>query len=51
MAVITGGEALCGLFVLPHGADPGLDILFILALIALLLAGILFVLSVIAERL
>jgi hypothetical protein len=46
VAVVIGGEVLFGAFHLPRGADTSLAILFVLALIALLLAGILFVLSV-----
>jgi hypothetical protein len=45
-AVVAGGATLFDLFTLPPGADATVAILFVLALIALLLAGILFVLSV-----
>ena len=45
VAAVTGAEVLFGAFGLPQGADPGLASLFVLALIALLLAGILFVRS------
>jgi hypothetical protein len=44
-AAIVGGEVLFGIFHLPPAADPGLASLFVLALIAVLLAGSLFVLS------
>jgi hypothetical protein len=43
VAAIVGGEVLLGVFHLHPGADPGLAILFVLVLIAVLLAGILFV--------
>jgi hypothetical protein len=46
IAFVTGGAVLFGVFDLPRGADPSVAILFVLALITLLLAGILFVLSV-----
>ena len=46
VAVVTGAEVLFGAFNLPGGADVDLAILFLLALIAVLLAGILFVVSV-----
>ncbi|MFC2023492.1 hypothetical protein ACFLT5_02005 [Chloroflexota bacterium] len=45
VAVFVGGEVLFGAFGLPQAADPGIASLFVLALIALLLAGILFVVS------
>ena len=45
-AVVVGGEVLFDYFVFPRGANVELAILFVLALIAVLLAGILFVVSV-----
>jgi hypothetical protein len=46
VAVVVGGEVLFDAFVFPRGAHVELAILFVLALIAVLLAGILFVVSV-----
>ena len=45
VAVVTGGEVLFGWFSFPPAANVDLAILFVLALIAVLLAGILYVLS------
>jgi hypothetical protein len=44
-AVVVGGEVLFDAFRFPQGANVELAILFVLALIAVLLAGILFVVS------
>ena len=45
VAVVTGGEVLFGAFNFATAANVELAILFVLALIAVLLAGILYVLS------
>ena len=45
VAVVSGGEVLFGWFNFPPAANVELAILFVLALIAVLLAGILYVLS------
>ena len=45
VAVVSGGEVLFGWFNSPSAANVELAILFVLALIAVLLAGILYVLS------
>jgi hypothetical protein len=44
-AVVSGGEVLFGWFNFPPAANVELAILFVLALIVVLLAGILYVLS------
>jgi hypothetical protein len=46
VAVVAGAEVLFDAFGFPRGAHVELAILFVLALIAVLLAGILFVVSV-----
>ena len=45
VAVVSGGEVLFGWFNFPPAANVELAILYVLALIAVLLAGILYVLS------